>query len=157
MIKMIWCEDINHGIGIDNNLPWSIKDEMNHFRSTTLNNIVVCGEKTFASWGSKPLPNRQNIVVTLDKNFIAPEGVKVFNDFKEVINFAKDKNVFIIGGKTIYKLFYHYADELIISTLKKSYNCNIFMHFDLLDFEKYKQVKHDEFVINYYKRINNGQ
>lgn len=156
MIKMIWCEDINHGIGIDNKLPWSIKDEINHFRVTTLNHIVVCGEKTFASWGNKPLPHRKNVIVTLDKNFTIPKGVQVFNDFKKVIDYFKNKDIFIIGGKTIYTLFFPYANELIISTLKKSYNCNLFMHFDLSKFEKIKQEEHDEFTVNYYKRVKNG-
>ena len=157
MIKMIWCEDINHGVGIDNKLPWSIKEEMKHFRSTTMEQIIVCGEKTFTSWGGKPLPHRQNVVVTLDKNFIPPEGVQVFNDFKQVITAFKDKDIYIVGGKTIYTLFYPYADELIISTLKKSYNCNVFMHFDLSSFERYQQIDHDEFIINYYKRVKNDK
>ena len=157
MIKMIWCEDIDHGIGIDNELPWSIKEEMKHFKNTTMEQIVVCGDKTFVSWGNKPLPHRQNIVVSLDKNFTAPEGVQVFNDFKKVITTFKDKDIYIVGGRTIYTLFYPYADELIISTLKKSYNCNIFMHFDLSGFKRFQQIDHDEFIINYYKRVKNDK
>ena len=156
MIKMIWCEDINHGIGIDNNLPWNVKEEMNHFRTTTLNHAIVCGEKTFASWGNKPLEQRENIVITLDKKYKAPEGVKVYYDFKDLIKDYQDKDVFIVGGKTIYTLFFDYADELIISTLKKSYDCNIFMKFDLSNFKKIKSEDHAEFVINYYKRDNNA-
>ena len=152
MIKMIWCEDINHGIGIDNNLPWNVKEEMNHFRTTTLNHAIACGEKTFASWGNKPLKQRENIVITLDKKYKAPEGVKVYYDFKDLIKDYRDKDVFIVGGKTIYTLFFDYADELIISTLKKSYDCNIFMKFDLSNFKKIKSEDHVEFVINYYKR-----
>ena len=49
-----------------------------------------------------------------------------------------------------------YADELIISTLKKSYDCNIFMKFDLSNFKKIKSENHHEFVINYYKRDKNA-
>ena len=95
-------------------------------------------------------------VPTLDKNFSAPVGVQVFDDFKKVINHFQNKDIFIIGGKTIYTLFFPYADELIISTLKKSYNCNLFMHFDLSEFKNIKQEKHDEFIVNYYKRVKNG-
>ena len=99
---------------------------------------------------------RENIVITLDKKYKAPEGVKVYYDFKDLIKDYQDKDVFIVGGKTIYTLFFDYADELIISTLKKSYDCNIFMKFDLSNFKKIKSEDHAEFVINYYKRDKNA-
>lgn len=156
MIKMIWCEDKNHGIGIDNSLAWNIKSEMQHFRNETKGKTVVCGEKTFISFGNKPLPNRKNIVLTLDKNFIAP-GAIIYNDLHQLLADYKDETIYIIGGKTIYKLLFPYADELIISTLNKSYNCNVFMSFDLSDFKLEKTLNNDEFVVNYYKRVKNAK
>ncbi len=151
MISMIWCEDKKHGIGINNALPWKIKDEMDHFRETTINQIVVCGEKTYASWGGRPLKNRTNIVLTLDKNFKSDECI-VYYDINQLINDYKDKHIFIIGGKSIYNAFFPFADELIISTLKQEYECNMFMEFDLSDFNKTKTVDHELFTINYYQR-----
>lgn len=151
MISMIWCEDKCHGIGIDNSLPWNIKEEMNHFRKTTMNQIVVCGDKTFMSWGGKPLPHRENVVLTLDENFKA-EGVKIYHNIDEVVKDYKDKHIFIIGGKSIYLSFLPYANELIISTLHDSYNCNLFMQMDLSKFHLDHTENHDLFDVNYYKR-----
>lgn len=153
MISMIWCEDLNHGIGIDNKLPWAIKEEMDHFRSTTLNQIIVCGGNTFLSFGSKPLKNRTNIVLSLDKDFKVPENVILYHDMNKLMDDYKDKHIYIIGGKSIYQAFLKYADELIISTLKKTYNCNMFMNLDLSNFKKVKTVKHNEFDVNYYSRL----
>lgn len=151
MISMIWCEDINHGIGIDNSLPWHIKEEMDHFRTTTLNQIVVCGDKTFLSWGGKPLKNRTNLVLTLDPNF-SSEGVIVYHDLRKLMSDYANKHIYIIGGKSIYQAFLPYADELIISTLHKDYRCNLFMQLDLHNFHIVKTINHELFDVNYYQR-----
>ncbi len=153
MISMIWCEDIQHGIGYNNKLPWSIKEEMNHFKQTTMGKIVVCGEKTFFSFGGKPLSGRTNVIITLDKSLDNLNNVLVYHDVNKLINDFKKEDIFIIGGKTIYNLFFPYADKLIISTLKKKYKCNVFMNFDLSSFEKTKSEDYIQFVVNYYNRI----
>ena len=152
MIYMIWCEDIEHGIGIDNNLPWKIKDEMDHFRNTTMGKTILCGEKTFASWGNRCLPGRKNVVITLDRNYQPVPGCEVYYDLKDVINDYKDKDIYVCGGRQIYKVFFPYADCLIISTLKKPYNCNVFMKFDLSNFNLDKTEQHELFDVNYYSR-----
>ena len=154
MIYMIWCEDIEHGIGIDNKLPWKIKEEMDHFRNITLGKTILCGEKTFASWGNVCLPGRHNFVITLDKDYKPIPGCLVYYDYKDVLKDyqGKEKDVYICGGKQIYKLFFPYADHLIISTLKKSYKCNVFMKFDLSKFKIEKTEHHELFDVNYYVR-----
>ena len=98
----------------------------------------------------------ESIISTLDKNFIAP-GAIIYNDLHQLLVDYKDETIYIIGGKTIYKLLFPYADELIISTLNKSYNCNVFMSFDLSDFKIEKTLNNDEFVVNYYKRVKNAK
>ena len=68
---------------------------------------------------------------------------------------AKHKDVYIIGGKQIYELFENYCDELIISHLKKSYQCDTFYKPYLKFFRAYKTISHKEFDIVYYKSIYN--
>ena len=48
----------NNVIGVNNDLPWSLKDDLAHFKKYTLNKIIIMGRKTFESIG-KPLPNRK--------------------------------------------------------------------------------------------------
>ena len=93
----------NNVIGIDNDLPWSLKSDLAHFKEYTSNKIIIMGRKTFESIG-RPLPNRINYVVsTTIKNI---DGVKIFSSTKEAIDEAykecaciqKDEIVIIGGG-----------------------------------------------------------
>lgn len=150
MIKMIWCEDTKHGVGIQNLLPWSVKEEMEHFRNETRNKTVVMGEATFHSIG-QPLKNRTNIVLTNNPHFVYP-GIKIYYDLNQIRKDFKNEDIYIIGGCSMYKQFFPYAQELIISTLKKEYNCDRFLEFDLKDFKKIKTISNDIFDVNYYQR-----
>ncbi len=97
---------------------------MTHFRKTTENTTVVMGRKTYESIG-RLLPNRENIIFSTNKNYKV-KGAKVLDDVEKILELSKNKDVFIIGGVQIYKLFIDYADELIISRLKKEYDCDLF-------------------------------
>ena len=61
----------NWVIGCKNALPWDLPADMEHFRQLTLGKTVIMGQRTFESIG-KALPARTNIILTLDKNFKAP-------------------------------------------------------------------------------------
>ena len=64
-VNAILAMDNNMGIGYDNTLPWPHnKKDMKWFRDCTSGHVVVMGRKTWESFGSKPLPNRINVVVT---------------------------------------------------------------------------------------------
>ncbi|WP_391591536.1 Segregation/condensation protein A [[Mycoplasma] cavipharyngis] len=147
-IKLIWCQDLQFGIGKNNQLPWKIPAEMEHFRSTTLNQIVVMGRKTFQSIG-QALKNRTNIVLTRDPNFIA-ENVEVFHDIQSVLKKYHKQDLYIIGGKEIYQNFFNFADELIISCLPDAYQCDTFIDFDLSSFSLSHTKNYDGFSVNYY-------
>ncbi len=150
MLKMIWCEDINHGIGINNKMPWNIKEEMRHFISSTKGHTVVMGRKTYESIG-KPLPNRTNIVLTNNKD-LKIDNVQICHDFNEILKKAKSSDIFIIGGASIYRQFLPYADQLIISHLPDSYHCTEFLNFDLSNFKEVNKVDHQLFTVSYYEK-----
>lgn len=117
MISIIAAVGKNRAIGKNNQLLWSIPEDMKHFREKTTGHTVIMGEKTFQSIG-RPLPNRKNIVVTLDKSFKA-EGCEVRYSLEEVLGEFKDKKeeVFVIGGGQIYKLSLPYADKLYLTVV----------------------------------------
>jgi dihydrofolate reductase len=150
MISLVWAQDINNGMGIDNLLPWNIKEEMEHFRNVTRNQIVVMGQKTFESIG-KPLVNRTNVVLSDDKNWSHP-NVVVYRDLQKLIEDYKNRHIYIIGGKTIYELMVPLADELIVSKIKKNYNCNRFMNIDFSKFKLAKDVHHTDFIAEWWVR-----
>lgn len=156
MIKMIWCEDLNHGIAKNNQLPWHIKQEMLFFKNTTLNNIVIMGKNTWLSLNQKPLKNRINYILTTNKNFkIDLDNVFVIHDIQDVLELNKntDKDIYIIGGKIVYETFFKYAEQLIISKLNDDYQCDLLLNYNLNDFKLIKVIKNDAFKTEIYERI----
>ncbi|MDR2829092.1 MAG: dihydrofolate reductase [Mycoplasmataceae bacterium] len=152
MIFLIWAQDNNGGIGKNNKLPWRVKGEMQHFINTTRGKIVVMGRKTFESIG-KPLPNRENIVISTNVGY-QPDGVKVYSNIEQVVKAYKDNDVFVIGGKSIYEAFMPYADELIVSYIDGTYECDTTMNkIDMTKFELIDENNdNSEFSVKYYRR-----
>ena len=56
-------------IGVNNDLPWKLQDDLEHFKNYSLNKPIIMGRKTFESIG-RPLPNRKNIVVSSAVNIL---------------------------------------------------------------------------------------
>ena len=117
-IHLIWAQDINGGIGKSGALPWHIPEDLKNFKKLTLNSIIIMGRKTWESLPVKPLPKRENIV--LSKNSVLE--VKCFNSIEECIEYFNDDNIskaFVIGGAKVYKNFFHRADELHITLVEQ--------------------------------------
>lgn len=106
IISLIAALTRNRVIGKDNDLPWHLPDDMRYFMQTTFGHHVIMGRKNYDSLPHKfkPLPNRTNIIVTHQVNFIA-EGCRVVNSIDEAIEIARandEGELFIIGGAQIY-------------------------------------------------------
>ena len=107
----------NRVIGKDNQLPWRLSNDLKHFKHHTEGKVVIMGRKTFDSIG-KPLPNRTNIVITRSGTY-QPEGVVVAPDPGLALDIARSltphKEVMVIGGEQIYRLFLPLAHRLILT------------------------------------------
>lgn len=105
-------------IGRDNTLPWHSKKDLTRFREYTSGHPIIMGRKTFESVG-RPLPRRENIVVTHQKNFQHP-GVLIFHDIETAIRnaTAKSSEVFVIGGQQIYEQTIDRVDRLYITEFR---------------------------------------
>ena len=113
-IHLIWAQDENGGIGKDGKLPWHISEDLKNFKSITSNNTIIMGRKTWDSLPIKPLPNRRNIVLSKQKQ----ENVETYNSFNDCLETLTNNNldkIFIIGGRSIYELFFHKANYLHIT------------------------------------------
>lgn len=115
----------NRVIGSNNQLPWDIPEDMKFFRDKTKNKIIIMGRKTFESLG-KPLPNRFNIVITRNKDFIAP-GATIVNTIEAALKLAESKitewnsEIFVIGGAEIYKLAMPFTDRIYLTEIQKEF------------------------------------
>lgn len=145
MISLIVAIGKNNAIGRKNQLLWNIPEDMAHFRKITTGHTVIMGEKTYQSIG-RPLPNRKNIVVSLDKNFKA-EGCEVSNDLFEVLNKYKNvkEEVFVIGGGIIYKLSLPLVDKLYLTVVDDApEDADVFFP----DHSEFKNIAKEEVVDN---------
>lgn len=155
MITLIVAMDPHNGIGIDGKLPWHIKEDLKLFKERTLNHKVVMGRKTYESIG-KPLPDRENIVVTRNQLISDIENVKVIRNLETFLseNEGTEEEIFIIGGAEIYQAALPYANRLAISHINKSYNCDTF--FPMFNSNKYKEtesIKFDDFKFSLLEKI----
>ncbi len=115
----------NRVIGRDNQLLWRIKADLRHFRDLTVGKPVVMGRKTFLSIG-RPLPGRDNIVVTRERDFAA-EGVHVVHALEPALELAArlaaergHAETMIAGGGDIYAQTIGRADRLHITEVDLS-------------------------------------
>ncbi|WP_311481690.1 dihydrofolate reductase [uncultured Anaerococcus sp.] len=127
-MKLILAVDKNWAIGLDNKMLYDLKKDLKHFKETTTDSLVIMGRKTFDSMSSA-LPNRENIILTRDKN-LKRDGALVFNDISEIISYVKNspKEAFVIGGSEICKLFLAYIDEAIITKIDAQSPADTYLH-----------------------------
>lgn len=129
-MKFIVSVDKNWGIGKNNELLMRVPEDMKQFRAKTTDNVIVMGRKTLESFPKgKPLPNRVNIVITANKDFVA-EGVVVCHGIEEVLEKVKefgDKDIYIVGGGSIYNAFLPYCNEAYITKFDKVFDADTFI------------------------------
>ncbi len=115
-MKLIVNVSQNWAIGKNNSLLYHLSQDMKFFKEHTTGNVIVMGRKTLESLpGSKPLPNRQNIVLTRNKDY-TPDGVTVYNSIDELIeNTHETDNVYVIGGESLYRDLLPYCDTAYVT------------------------------------------
>ncbi|MEX2515273.1 MAG: dihydrofolate reductase [Candidatus Paceibacterota bacterium] len=110
-------------IGKDNELLWNIPEDLERFKELTSGKAVIMGRKTWQSLPEsvRPLPDRENIILTRDEDFDAPGGM-VKHSLDDAISYAKawsrdnmQEEVFIIGGATIYEQALPETDKLFLT------------------------------------------
>ena len=118
-IHLIWAQDFKGGIGNNGQLPWHISEDLKNFKKITLDSIIIMGRKTWDSLPFKPLPSRRNIVLS-SSNI---PNIEVYHNIEDCIKILKEESnpkIFIIGGSSIYKLFFTYATHLHITFINIS-------------------------------------
>ena len=130
ILSLIWAMDENRLIGRDNQLPWRLSADLQWFRKQTMGKPVLMGRKTYESIG-KPLPGRQNIIIT--RQDIVIEGCTVVHSLKEARASATDaEEIMVIGGAEIYTRLLAEADRLYITQIHDTFEGDTwFPEFDL--------------------------
>ena len=110
-VGLIWAQSTNGVIGVGGGLPWSLPDDLAHFKRATLDSTVVMGRRTWDSLPRKPLPGRSNVVVTRNPAFHA-EGATTVASLSEAFEAAETDRVFCIGGEELFEYALPFADVL---------------------------------------------
>lgn len=117
MFEIIVAHDEANHIGYENRLPWTIKDDLNHFRKLTTENgpnLLIMGKNTFFSL--PPLKGNRDIAVLTSTEFATQDNVWTCSSVSQIMDVLQSKRYskhFIIGGQQIYKLFLEKHMELI--------------------------------------------
>ncbi|GAA1632166.1 type 3 dihydrofolate reductase [Kribbella alba] len=141
----------NGVIGRDNDLPWRIREDLQHFKQVTLGHTLVMGRKTYDSIG-RPLPGRRTVVVTRQPDWSA-DGVEAAHDLEAALKLADGKDVYVAGGGEIYRAALPYADRLELTEVDQSPAGDVtFPAFDRSDWLETTRVPHDGFSFVSYAR-----
>ncbi|MFA6486366.1 MAG: dihydrofolate reductase [Candidatus Magasanikbacteria bacterium] len=149
----------NNCIGIKNQLPWNIPEDLKHFKELTLGKTCLMGQATLDSivgYLGHPLPGRKTAVLTHDKNYSAPADVRVFYSIDEAWEKLKDEDVFVCGGASIYAQTINRVDTLYITHVDKIVDGDAF--FPAIDKNIWRESAredHDGFSFVNYSKIDN--
>lgn len=141
-IAMIAAVAENGVIGKDNDLVWSLPDDMKYFMNTTKDHFIVLGRKNYESLPPKfrPLPNRTNVVITRQPAFQL-DNAFVVHSLDEALALCKKENqekIFIIGGGQIYEQALPQTDTLYITEIHQAFDGDTF--FPDYDKNEWKEV-----------------
>lgn len=143
MISLLVAMDKNHVIGLNNDLPWRLPNDLKFFKQTTTGNTIIMGRKTYESIG-KPLPNRKSVVLTKGGGDY-PSEVDVISDIESIHKYDKkqpDKELFVIGGANVFKQVLPFADCIYVTLIDEAFSGDTFFPaFSEADWKLTKQEK----------------
>ncbi len=135
----------NRVIGNKNALPWHLPADFKYFKEATLGKTIVMGLNTFKSIGEKPLPNRKNIILNKDPNYIPPENCFAARSIDELLEMTRpasgypEPEVMICGGASVYKQFLPLAQRLYLTYIHQSFEGDTY--FPEVNLAEWKEVK----------------
>lgn len=138
MITLVLAMAKNGVIGKDGAIPWRIADDLKRFKQLTLGKPVVMGRKTWDSLPRKPLPGRDNVVVTRQRDWSA-EGAIIASSLDEAL--AGRGDVSVIGGGEIYREALPRADRIELTEVHRDFDGDAYFTFDR---SGWREIAHED-------------
>ena len=142
-VSLVVAMDLERGIGKNNDLMWHLPADMQFFKETTLNNIVVTGRKNYESIPERfrPLANRENAILTRNPTY-KPVNCEIFHSLESCLEHYKqetERTVYIIGGGQLFEeaIEKNVVDEMYITFVDHVFDADVF--FPAIDFSKWKE------------------
>ena len=140
-IHAIVAVDENWAIGRQGDLLCHLPADMRHFKQVTMGYSIVMGRKTFESFPRRPLPGRQNIVITRNAGWQYP-GVTVVHSVEEAIAAAETDTVYIIGGAQVYELALPLVEVLHLTVIHARW-ASADAFFPAMDMSEWQEVSRE--------------
>jgi dihydrofolate reductase len=120
-IYLVAAVAANGIIGANGRLPWHLSEDLKHFKKLTLGHPVIMGRKTWESLNGKPLPGRDNIVVTRRAGYEAP-GAAVAGSLEAALALCAGEPIaFLIGGEGLFREGLAIADGLVLTEIRRDF------------------------------------
>lgn len=159
MIALIAAVAENRVIGKDGRMPWDIPEDLEHFKRLTTGNAVIMGRKTYEGIG-RPLPERRNIILSKTQKFDGENCVTVSSP-EEAIREAGDRDIFVIGGEEVFRMFLPMAEVLYLTEIEREYEGDTFFPpFPPSEFERSAERRSETPVPHRYvtyRRVRGGK
>ena len=143
-ISLIVAVSRNGAIGLNNQLPWYLPEDLKYFKSVTMGKPLIMGRKTFGSIG-RPLPGRANIVLTRDPQWTS-DGVEVVQSVEQALvageiacEAADVDEIMVIGGEQIYRMTIDLADRIYLTQVDTDVEGDAF--FPDIDLNNWSQTR----------------
>lgn len=137
----------NGVIGRDGVLPWRLSSDMKHFKAATMGKPVMMGRKTWESLPKKPLPGRQNLILSRNANFVA-QGAWVYTDVAAMLAAGRAMaeatgaaEVCVIGGAQLYNAVLPQADRIVLTEVNLEPEGDSHLRLDL---SAWREVSHED-------------
>ncbi len=142
VISLIAAMDRNRVIGRGAEIPWQLPADRRHFRDMTVGKPVVMGRKTFETL-KRPLGKRRNIILTRNREYVAPTGCVVVHSVSETLACcAGSAEVMICGGAPVYAAFLPHATRLYLTEVHASVEGDVY--FPIFDRRAWREVERTE-------------
>ncbi len=127
IISLIVAMDEKRGIGKNNQLPWSLSDDLKRFKALTMGHHIIMGRKTYESI-ARLLPGRTMVIVTRNPEYDVV-GALVTNSLPMALEIAEKSNeseVFIVGGAEIFAETLPLADRIYLTLVHSNVDADVF-------------------------------
>ena len=139
-IALIVAMAENRVIGRNNQLPWRIPADLRHFKALTMGKPIIMGRKTYESIG-RPLPGRDNIVITADSRYQA-EGCQVVHSIDQALEAAGScAEAMIIGGANLYRQTLENAERLYLTLVKAEPEGDVW--FPAIELQQWREIERE--------------
>jgi dihydrofolate reductase len=143
-LGLIYARARNGVIGKDGSLPWHLPEDLAHFKQVTLGCPVIMGRKTWDSLPPRfrPLPGRQNIVVTRQAHW-NEQGAARAPSFEDALALCRDRpQVWVIGGAEIFAQAAPLAHIAELTEIEQDFEGDVFAPALGLEWKEISRERH---------------